>query len=260
MAVTATVGLLARRARESVPAPVAAQAAPNGTTAGKSDVRHVGGDYNNGKSLPFSKEGRRRGSGVKSDQFQVGTVRQWPALDDDYGVVYSKQYVLMRRRVTTSRSGWPRTSPSPRRRLPQHRRRRGGRSSSRTSRSRASSTSSTPNIYPLESEVFSDAADARRPNTPLTQAYAQFYGLPARNFEGDGDRIVTLVDNVRDSNYYGPTAADGKTYIAGFFYSLFNNYTNRNVMTLDSWDWIHRTGAECQPDDTARPDYAACSE
>ena len=62
------------------------------------------------------------------------------------------------------------------------------------------------------------------------------------NFKGDGDRIVTLVDNVRDSNYYTPTAADGKTYIAGFFYSLFNEYTNRNVMTLDAWDWIHRTG------------------
>ena len=64
---------------------------------------------------------------------------------------------------------------------------------------------------------------------------------------------------MRDSNYYTPTAADGKTYIAGFHYSLFNEYTNRNVMTLDAWDWTHRTG-DGGVDDSADPDYVACSK
>ena len=72
---------------------VTAQAAPNGTT-GKSDVRHVGGDYNDGKPLPFSKEGAGGNSGVNSDEFKVGTVRKWPALDDAKDVVYTKQFVL----------------------------------------------------------------------------------------------------------------------------------------------------------------------
>jgi hypothetical protein len=40
---------------------------------------------------------------------------------------------------------------------------------------------------------------------------------------------------------------------------LFNEYTNRNVMTLDGWDWTHRTG-DGGEDNSSDPDYAACSE
>ena len=66
------------------------------------------------------------------------------------------------------------------------------------------------------------------------------------------DDTVVLVDNVRDANYYDPTSPDGQTFIGGFFYSLFNFYANRNIMTIDAYDWLHRTGATA-PDDTANP-------
>ncbi|MBW8732676.1 MAG: peptidase M6, partial [Terrabacter sp.] len=59
--------------------------------------------------------------------------------------------------------------------------------------------------------------------------------------------------------YYTFPAAP--TYIAGFFSSQFNELLDRNVMTIDAFDWLHRTGAN-PPDDpttdictsrTARP-------
>jgi hypothetical protein len=239
---------------------VTAQAAPKGN-AGKSDVRHVGGDYNDGKALPFSKEGSRAGgSGVKSDEFKVGTVRNWPALDDARGVVYTKQFVL--RGVGDNVEVWvakelafPAGSTGACRNTVG-----GGEGIVVTDDQVASFIDEfDSNIYPKESAAFSVPPSRDGSVTALTRAYAQFYGLPARNFKGDGDRIVTLVDNVRDQNYYDPTAEDGRTYIAGFFWSLINNYTNRNVMTLDSWDWIHRTGID-PPDDSQDPDYKACSD
>ena len=52
---------------------------------------------------------------------------------------------------------------------------------------------------------------------------------------------MTLVDNVRDDNFYEFPAAP--TYIAGFFSSQFNDLLDRNVMTIDAFDWLHRTGA-----------------
>ncbi len=114
-------------------------------------------------------------------------------------------------------------------------------------------------MYPKESAAFSVALPRDGRSTSLTRAYAHYFDLPARNFKGDGGRTVVLVDNVRDRNFYDPTAADGKTFIAGFFYSLFNEYTNRNVMTIDAFDWLHRTGAN-PPDDSAKADYLACSK
>ena len=58
---------------------------------------------------------------------------------------------------------------------------------------------------------------------------------------------MTLVDNVRDDNYYEFPAAP--TYIAGFFSSQINELLDRNVMTIDAFDWAHRTTAN-PPDAT----------
>ncbi len=90
------------------------------------------------------------------------------------------------------------------------------------------------NMYPKETAVFSTPPDrAGLATIPgLTPA-----GL---NFAGDGDNTVTLIDNVRDPNFYDfPT---NRSYIAGFFMPLMNEITDRNVMTIDAFDWAHRTG------------------
>ena len=75
-------------------------------------------------------------------------------------------------------------------------------------------------------------------------------------YTGDGDKTVALIDNVRDDNFYSFPA--NPTYIAGFFSSQFNELFDRNVMTIDAFDWAHRTGAN-PPDEpttdlcTSRP-------
>ena len=95
------------------------------------------------------------------------------------------------------------------------------------------------NIYPKESRFFSvpprrNGSDATLPGR---------VGLPEGYFRGEGDNIVVLVDNVRDDNFYDTDNAQNKTYIAGFFASDFNELLDRNVMTVDAFDWLHRTRA-----------------
>lgn len=253
IAAAATLGLLATGLGVSAGAGPAT-AAP-GDKSARPDTRPVGGDYNNGKPLPLSKEGAG-GSGVKSDEFKVGTVRKWPALDDANGTIYTKQFVL--RGVGDNVEVWVAKDIA----FPAGDCRNtvgGGEGIVVTDAQVASFVDEfDENIYPTESAAFSVPPTRDGSSTALSNAYAKFYGLPSQTFKGDGDKIVTLVDNVRDSNYYTPTAADGKTYIAGFHYSLFNEYTNRNIMTLDAWDWTHRTG-DGGNDDSAEADYVACS-
>jgi len=104
-------------------------------------------------------------------------------------------------------------------------------------------------IYPAESSIFSVPPDRDGSDALL----AELLGLPADYYVGDGDNIVTLVDNVRDDNFYDTNNANTFSYIAGFFASFNNEYLNRNVMTIDAWDWLHRTGANPPHEPTDDP-------
>lgn len=113
------------------------------------------------------------------------------------------------------------------------------------------------NIYPKESANFSIPPALDGSKATITSAL----GLPADYYKvsaNQADDIVVLVDNVRDANFYEPTTPDGQTYIAGFFSSQLNGYFDRNVMTIDAFDWLHRTGAT-PPDDSKTAAYQACS-
>lgn len=103
------------------------------------------------------------------------------------------------------------------------------------------------NMYPKESAAFSTPPD--RNGTATLPAIAAL-GV---GFAGAGDHTVTLVDNVRDPNFYDFPAH--KSYVAGFFAPIFNRLTDRNVMTVDAFDWAHRTGAN--PED--RPSSDLCT-
>jgi len=108
------------------------------------------------------------------------------------------------------------------------------------------------NMYPVESDAFSVPPDRNGTNAILPGEV----DLPANYYRGQGDNIVVLVDNVRDDNFYDMDNANELTYIAGFFYSLFNELVDRNVMTIDGYDWLHRTGAN-PPNDPAPGDPCA---
>ena len=88
------------------------------------------------------------------------------------------------------------------------------------------------NIFPKESAAFSVAKD--RDGTGNT--------ISGVDPTGDGDKIMTLVDNIRDDNYYeGVQTAPTST--VGFFSSAYTELLDRNIMTIDAFDWVHRTGA-----------------
>ncbi len=97
-------------------------------------------------------------------------------------------------------------------------------------------------IFPKETAAFSTPPD-RAGTTTIP-------GLTAAgvNFAGDGDHTVTLVDNVRDENFSDFPA--NPTYIAGFYTPIFDQLTDRNVMTIDAFDWLHRTGVNPKDEPT----------
>ena len=101
-------------------------------------------------------------------------------------------------------------------------------------------------MYPREAQVFSvapsrDGSQARLPARS---------GLPNDYYVGDGGRVVALVDNIRDENFADVEVRSG---IAGFFTPAFNDDVDRNVITVDGIDWLHRTGAR-PPDNPIQGD------
>jgi immune inhibitor A len=56
-----------------------------------------------------------------------------------------------------------------------------------------------------------------------------------------GEKLVILVDNIRDDNYYDETYP---IYIAGFYSPTFEAYFDRNVISIDTWDWENRIGPD----------------
>jgi hypothetical protein len=159
----------------------------------------------------------------------VGTVRPWLARDDAQGRLYLKDYTL--RGVGDKIEVWVANDTSfpagdCRNQIP---------NSTTVTDAQVNSlvTEFDTNMYPKETATFSTPPDRDGTNVdPILEGF---------DFSGDGDNTVALIDNVRDANYYTFPAAP--TYIAGFFSSQFNELVDRNVMTIDAFDWEHRTGA-----------------
>jgi hypothetical protein len=229
---------------------------------GQSDVRNVGPDYNHGKLLKIDhrasakalqeanhEQKQRPIRGVK-----VGDQKTWLALNDFKNQLYLKSYTL--RGIGDHIEVWVAND----RAFPEHI----GVTDCRNTLDLTDITDAQvnsfvhefdDNIYPKEATSFSTPPDRDGSNAP-TDAL----GLPPNYFKTNhqgADDIVVLVDNVRDANFYDPASPNGQTYIAGFFYSLFNSYTDRNIMTIDAYDWLHRTGAN-PPDDSDDAAYQAC--
>jgi immune inhibitor A len=98
------------------------------------------------------------------------------------------------------------------------------------------------NIYPKESEFWREPAERTGANAVLDD----IFGLdPDAYMSTDGkDRVIAMISNVRDDNYYDPNFP---VYIAGFFSSTINAYLDRNVITIDAYDWGNRVGPEGSP-------------
>ena len=102
-------------------------------------------------------------------------------------------------------------------------------------------------MFPIESTLFSVPPDRDGEHNWLGFDYA-----------GDGDKIVTLVMNIRDENFFDTNNANGFGYVVGYFSSGINDYHDRNTMTIDAFDWVHRMGAN-PPNQPITGDAAACT-
>lgn len=88
------------------------------------------------------------------------------------------------------------------------------------------------NIYPKATEFFGtpDSLDGSR--SPL----ANGKNLPKGYYEGS-DKVIMLVDNVKDEGWNNPSYP---FFVAGFFWQTLENYTDRNIITIDTNSWETR--------------------
>ncbi len=205
------------------------------------DTRETGPDYNNGRALRFQSGSAEKAAAEKTtpNRTQVGSKRTWLALDDTGGFIYLKKYRL--RGIGEHIEVWvaddnDKTSKDTD--FPAGDCRNGVRTKITDAQVDHLINEFDGTIYPIESEEFSVPPDRDGSNAILPQVLP----MADNTYRGEGDNIVVLVDNVRDDNFYDTNNANTLSYIAGFFYSVFNEYFDRNVMTIDAWDWIHRTG------------------
>jgi hypothetical protein len=220
----------------SVLAP-AASAAPTPspratTTAVHGDVREVkpGTTYSTKKLDLESRSRTQRKTQQRADAPgtpAVGTTRQLLALDDEQGAYYLKPYTLQA--VGAKIEVWVADTAFP---TGDCRNQVAGSTTVTRAQAEELADQFDTNMFPKESKAFSVAPDRDGSGNVV----------PDVDPTGDGDKIMTLVDNVRDDNYYKFPA--NPTYIAGFFSSQINEILDRNVMTIDAFDWLHRTTAD----------------
>ncbi|MFC0527387.1 peptidase M6 immune inhibitor A [Phytohabitans kaempferiae] len=175
----------------------------------------------------------RSGARAGADTPPVGTKRQWLGLDDLEGSLYRKNYTL--RGVGEHVEVWVADdlafpAGDCRAQVP-------GTTEVTDAQVEHLIGEFDRNMYPKETAAFSTPPDRDGTNALLEPDGNGDGGV----YTGAGDRTVTLVDNVRDDNYHDFPAAP--TYIAGFFSAQLNELFDRNVMTIDAFDWLHRTGA-----------------
>jgi hypothetical protein len=207
--------------------------------------RHDSPDYNRGVALPFDQADIHNAHPPLGPS-KIGDTKTWLALDDTRGVIYLKNYTL--RAVGTHAEVWVATNLN----FPVE-----GQIDPRTGtpftytdcrndgvRNVVSDEQVTylidqfdNNMYPIESDWWSTPPNRKGNKAVLSR----LVGFPQSYYRGEGDNVVVLVDNVRDDNWYDEDNQNTLSYIAGFFYSVFDDYFDRTVMSIDAWDWIHRT-------------------
>ncbi len=92
------------------------------------------------------------------------------------------------------------------------------------------------NMYPKLSAAYSSPPSRDGTGGELEQAGV----VPPGYYAGPGEKVVTLIANFKDENY---TDIEFPSYVAGYHSGDINGFVNRNVMSVDSYDWAHRTGA-----------------
>ena len=220
--------------------PASSAGAGPGAAAAPSDVRELTRKDFTLDGLPVAQPVKYQPSAKRSltaaagTTPPVGTVRQWLGLDDFNGRLYRKDYTL--RGVGNKIEVWVANDTA----FPAGDCRAQVANSTTVTDAQVADLVNQfdTNMFPKETAAFSTPPDRDGSNAILGPDANGNGG----DYSGAGDKTVTLVDNVRDDNFFNFPAAP--TYIAGFFSAQFNTLFDRNVMTIDAFDWAHRTGAD----------------
>ncbi|MHA1860031.1 MAG: peptidase M6 [Candidatus Asgardarchaeia archaeon] len=185
-------------------------------------------------TLPTSFSGSAEGSSLKVAQvvstpyYEVGDVIYWLALDDYYGYYFFAPFQL--RGISNNCEVWVQLD--------------------------LSWTEGDPREHPVVTDemvnyILEEFDDVIYPTDTLyfgvpdehngTYSLLDAWGYVPPGYYGGSSRNVILIENVRDENYYNP---DYPYYIAGFYSPAFEAYMDRNIITIDCYDWIHRLGPE----------------
>ncbi len=88
------------------------------------------------------------------------------------------------------------------------------------------------NIYPKDTSFFGTPDTLDGSNSLLVD-----YGYFPEGYYEDNDKVIMLVDNIKDENYYDSTYP---FFVAGFFWQTIENYIDRNIITIDTNSWETR--------------------
>ena len=184
----------------------------------------------NGKLVPLRRLARKRparGFRLLSHEPQPGEVRYWAGLDIVHGALYPKAFTL--RGVGRKIEVWVAPDLDY---LPGDCRN-GARTAVTDAELQELIAAFDRTIYPRESAAFS---------TPPSRDGAGALVGPPFHPQGAGDRIVVLVDNIQDESFFDFDNAHDYGYAVGLYSSALELLFDRNMMTIDGFDWLHRAG------------------
>jgi hypothetical protein len=95
------------------------------------------------------------------------------------------------------------------------------------------------NIRPTDVQFFGDYND-RDGTQGLEALINELFGTHLSEVDGKADRLVILVQNIRDENFYDPVSST--SFIAGLSSGTIRNWGDRNFFFLDSKQWNIRAG------------------
>lgn len=97
-------------------------------------------------------------------------------------------------------------------------------------------------VYPTDTSFFGTPNSHTGENSliALWNGFPEDYYAPY----GGEEKVMILVDNVRDENYYDPAYP---FYVAGFFSSSYEDYFDRNIISIDTNNWEERLDTHYLP-------------
>ncbi len=190
-------------------------------------LKVAGGKLASVGSLARPRRAQRRFR-LSSHEPALGEPRYWAGLDIVQGALYPKEFTL--RGVGRKIEVWVSTDLD----FMPGDCRNGARTTVTDGQVRDLVRAFDRNIYPRESLVFSVP--------PSRDGSGALVGPPFHP-QGPGDRTVVLVDNVRDESFYDLNNSQDFGYVVGIYSSALDRLFDRNMMTIDAFDWLHRTGA-----------------